>query len=133
MEVYVNLANAPLEVLIGNDSIVITNVLETIRGGRSLNVEEFIPDIIPGGHLIIRENASNQYKPAPVDVNTGEYYPLLDGHEYVGVQIGSVLKTKPFGSILIRGGVNPNASVYDLTPILEEVKTALPLITFNAD
>jgi len=131
MATTVNLANAPIEILTGNDSIVLPLVLDTIDGGRSLNVTGFTPDVIPGGHIIIRETASNDYKPAPIDTN-GKYAVLPTGHEYVGVQIGSVLKTKPFGSICIMGRVNPDASVYDLTPILSAVKTALPRINFNS-
>ena len=125
-----NLANQPMEVLTGNDSIVVTNVLETIRAGRSLDVTEFTPDVIPGGHVIIKDTVSGEYKPMPV-TSTGEYDDLPTDHVYAGIQIGSVLKTRPFGAILIRGGVNPKASVYDSTPILDDLKEALTLITFN--
>ena len=133
MDTYVDLANAPIEVLTGNDSIVVTLVLETIRGGRTLDVTGFTPDVIPGGHVIIHDTITKEYKPMPVDISTGKYDTLPTGHEYAGFQIGSVLKTKALGSILTRGGINPNASVYDLTDILDDVKKALPLITFNED
>jgi len=132
MATYVNLVNQPIEVLTGNDSIVLPLVLDTIDGGRSLNVANFDPDVIPGGHVIIREIATNDYKPAPVVMSTGKYDTLPTGHEYVGVQIGSVLKKQPFGSICINGRVNIKASVYDLTPILSDVKTALKHINFNS-
>ena len=127
----VNLANQPIEMVTGNDNVVVTKVIETIRGGRSLDITGFMPDVIPGGHVIIKDTTTNEFKPMPV--KNGKYDELPEDHEYVGIQIGSILKTRPFGAIMVRGGVNPNASVYDITDILDDVKEALPLITFNAD
>lgn len=131
MATTVNLANQPLEVITGNDNVVVTLVLETLRGGRSLDVSGFTPDVIPGGHVIIRDTVTGNFKPMPV--TSGAYGTLPTNHEYAGILNGSITKDRPFGAIIVRGGVNPNASVYNITTILAAVKAALPLITFNVD
>ena len=62
-----NLNNAPQTFDDGNDSIVIVDNFQSIRGGRTLDVTGFTPDTIRAGHVIIRETSTNQYKPMPVD------------------------------------------------------------------
>jgi len=62
----VNLNNDPQQILTGNDNVVIVQVMSTIRGGRSLDVTGFAPEIIQAGHVIIRETATDEYKPMPV-------------------------------------------------------------------
>lgn len=62
----VNLVNDPESVVTGNDNIVIVKVIDTIRGGRSLDVTGYTPSVIPAGHVIIRETATDEYKPMPV-------------------------------------------------------------------
>jgi hypothetical protein len=64
---YVNLNNGTFEgIETGNDSIVIVENLEALRGGRALDVTGFTPEVIQAGHLIIRETATRKYKPMPV-------------------------------------------------------------------
>lgn len=62
-----NLNNAPQTFDDGNDSIVIVDNFQSIRGGRTLDVTGFAPTVIRAGHVIINETATNEYKPMPVD------------------------------------------------------------------
>ena len=114
-----------------NDSIVIVNNLETIPGGKTLDVTGFAPDVIPAGHLVIEETATGILKPMPVSGTA--YDSLPASHTYKGVVISSVLKTKPFVGIMIRGSVNRNASKYAIASVLTAVRAALPLILFSKD
>jgi len=115
----------------GNDSIVVVKVLEAIPGGKTLDVTSFSPDVIPAGHLIIEETSTGVLKPMPV---TGSDYAALPAsHTYKGVLISTILKSKPFAGILVRGTVNKNASFYGIASVLTAVKAALPLIRFTQD
>ena len=125
----VNLDNASLEVITGNDNIVVVDVSIPVYS-KALNVEEYAPSVIPGGHLLIREEGSTDIKPMPVKANLSGYDELPEDHEYVGFQNGSILKAKPCGAVIVMGVINPKASVFDLTAILDDVKAALPHIVF---
>lgn len=115
----------------GNDTIVIVKVLEAIPGGKTLNVTSYTPDVIPAGHLIIKETSTGVLKPMPV---TGTAYAALPAsHTYEGVLISTILKSKPFAGILVKGTVNQAASFYAIASVLTAVKAALPLIRFTQD
>lgn len=114
-----------------NDSIVIVANLENIPGGKTLDVTGFAPAVIPAGHLVIEETATGKLKPMPVSGTA--YGSLPSNHTYKGVVVSSVLTTKPFVSVLVRGTVNKNASKYAIASVLSAVKTALPLIRFTQD
>lgn len=62
-----DLNNAAVTLDDGNDSIVIVDNFQSIRGGRTLEVSGFTPDVIRAGHVIIHETATDDYKPMPVD------------------------------------------------------------------
>jgi len=63
---YVNLGNTDSSSIdTSNDGIVIVNNDRSIRGGRSLDVYDYTPAIIPAGHPIIKETATGDYKPMP--------------------------------------------------------------------
>lgn len=126
-----NLSNTGDNFDTSNDSIVIVNNLETIPGGKTLDVTGFAPDVIPAGHLVIEETATGILKPMPVSGTA--YGSLPPSHTYKGVVISSVLKTKPFVGIMIRGSVNRNASKYAIASVLTAVRAALPLILFSKD
>lgn len=115
----------------GNDSIVIVKVLESIPGGRTLDVSSFSPDVIPAGHLIIEETATGVLKPMPI--SGAAYAALPANHTYHGVLISTILKAKPFAGILVRGTVNQAASYYTIASVLAAAKAALPLIRFTKD
>lgn len=114
-----------------NDNIVIVKHLEGIPGGRTLDVTSYTPDVIPAGHIIICTNDEKTFKPMPVTGSAYDAFPA--NHKYVGVLISTVLKSKPFAGIMVRGTVNKEASFYPLATILTAVKTALPLIRFTQD
>lgn len=115
----------------GNDSIVIVKVLEAIPGGKTLDVTGFTPDVIPAGHLLIEETATGVVKPMPI--SGANYAALPASHTYAGVLISTILKSKPFAGIMVRGTVNKNASFYGIASVLTAVKAALPLVRFTQD
>lgn len=114
----------------GNDSIVIVRHLDSIRGGRTLNVTGFAPKVINAGHLIIKETSTGDFKPMPIASGGTAYDTLPSGHTYVGVLIASILTKRPFASILTNGTVNDVASPF--TPPAGAI-TALTQIQFRAD
>jgi hypothetical protein len=126
-----NLNNTGTNFDTSNDGIVIVSNLENIPGGKTLDTTGFSPEVIPAGHLVIEETATGVLKPMPVSGD--DYDSLPSGHTYKGVVVSSVLKTKPFVSVMIRGSVNKNASKYGIASILSAVRTALPLIRFTQD
>lgn len=131
MSTVVNLTKQGPKYDTSNDTIVIVKNLETIPGGRSLNVTAFAPDVIPAGHLIIKETSTGDFKPMPV---TGEAYGTLpSGHTYEGVLISTIRKDRAFAGIMIRGSVNKEASFYNIASVLVAAKAALPLIRFTQD
>ena len=128
-----DLTNNKEQIITGKDNVVIRDKFEEIRGGRTLDVTGFPNDIINAGHVIIKETATGEFKPFPLNVGGTAYATLPEGHEITGILIATIRKAKPFAGILIRGSVNPNAAPFPMTAILSAVKTALPLITFLAD
>lgn len=117
----------------GNDNIVIRDVLESIRGGRTLDTTGYPLDLIHGGHVIIEETATKTVKPFPLTSDGKAYGSLPAGHTIVGINIATIRKDMPFSGYMNRGSVNPNASVIPLSNILSAVKAALPLVTFLID
>lgn len=134
----VNLTNPQEEIITGNDNIVIIDNFQSIRGGRSLNVDGYPHDVIHAGHVIIKD-AAGEYYPMPLNV-AGDAYGTLpleaDGttpYKYAGILIASIPTSRPFAGIMVRGTVNVNASPFPLDNILNDVKAALPLIVFTSD
>jgi len=128
-----NLVNESQEVITGNDNVVIVDVFQSIRGGRTLDVTGFTPEVIKAGHVIIMETAKKEYKPMPVSSDNKAYADLPAGHVYAGILIQSLLTKRPMAGIMVRGTVNPAAAPYPMTTILAAVKAALPLIDFRED
>jgi len=128
-----NLVNPQTAVISGNDNVVIVDNFQSIRGGRTLDVTGYTPALLSAGHLIIRETATDEYKPMPVSADNTAYAALPADHEYAGVLIASIPTAKPFAGILVRGTVNPAAAPYPMDTILADVKAALPLIDFRKD
>ncbi|MEA5260632.1 hypothetical protein VB264_22735 [Arcicella aquatica] len=130
---YANLSNPDESILSEKDSIVIMNNLESIKGGKTLDITGFGPTIIKAGHVIIRETATGLFKPMPLATNDTVYGSLPSGHTYAGILVATIRTAKPFAGIMIRGTVNIVASPFSLTSILSAVKTALPQLIFTAD
>jgi hypothetical protein len=128
-----NLVNTAEEIITGNDNIVIVDNFQSIRGGRTLDVTGFAPEVIKAGHVIIKETATGEYKPMPVNAGGTAYGTLPASHTYAGIQINTVRTKRPMAGILVRGTVNYKAAPYPMDTILAAVKTALPLIDFRED
>lgn len=61
-----NLNNTPRTFDDGKESVIIVDNFQSIRGGRTLDVTGYTLDEITTGHVIIRETATDEYKPMPV-------------------------------------------------------------------
>lgn len=104
------------------DSVVIVKNLETIPGGRTLDVTGFSEEEISAGHVVIVDDATGKiYKPLP----TSGTKPA--GYSYAGIVVGSVKTNKAMVSIMVRGTVNEAYAPYTID---STVKTALSLIRF---
>jgi hypothetical protein len=66
-----NLVNESREIITGKDNIVIVDIFQSIRGGRTLDTTGFAPEVINAGHVIIKETATKEYKPMPVSADNG--------------------------------------------------------------
>lgn len=66
-----DLNNTGTQIDLGNDSIVIVENLETIPGGRTLDVTGFTPEVIKAGHMVIHETSTDEYKPMPLAASGG--------------------------------------------------------------
>ena len=104
-----------------NDSIVIVKNLETIPGGKSLDLTGYAPLYVKAGHIITKVTATGVYQPLPVN----DTLPV--GNTYEGVLVATVLASSPLAAIMVRGTVDKAAMEYpaDATAI-----AALPLIRF---
>lgn len=125
--------NDSVKLFVGKETVVIRDKFEEIRGGRTLDVAGYPLDVIAAGHVIIKETATGEFKPFPLNSGGTAYATLPADHEIAGILISTIRKDKPFAGILIRGSVNPNAAPFSMTAILSDVKASLPLITFLAD
>ena len=120
-----NLTNNREDVGASNDNIVIVDVLQTVRGGRSLDVSGYKKPVINAGHVIIKETGSGTHKPMPLNEEGTAYAELPGGHEYAGILISTIKTNRPFAGILVRGTVNPAAAPFPMTTILQAVKTGM--------
>ena len=64
------------------------------------------------------------------DAPSDTYESLPNNHTYKGILVSSVLKSKPFASVMVRGTVNQVAAPYTIPGA---VGSALPLIRFTQD
>lgn len=110
------------------DPIVIRRYLAGIKGGKVLDTTGFTEEFIRAGHVIVREKASDTYR--PLGVSGGAYVTLPDGSEYVGVVVASKSVKEPFVSIMHTGVVNDVACPY---PFPEGLKAAVPTLVFEHD
>lgn len=114
------------------DSVVIQKLLETIPGGRTLDVSGVAEteEVIKAGHVIIEKTADGSL--LPLGITDGSYDSLPANHTYKGILYATVLKSKPLASIMVRGTVNEEAAknVHELPSVPSGAKTALSLIRF---
>lgn len=117
----------------GNDGIVIVSAHDEITGGVVLDTTGWNLDYIPAGHPIIQDQVSGDYKPFPLASGDEALGTLPASHQYVGVLRASILKKKPFGSVVYHGTVNPKAMKFDPSSILSALKSACPHLYFASD
>lgn len=127
-----DLTNPPVEIITGNDNIVMPNYLEGIGGGRTLDATDYPHPVIHAGHVIIKDSAG-EYKPMPINEAGTDYGALPEGASYVGYLIASIPTARPFAGIMVRGTINPKATPFKMDAILAAVKAALPLIDYMED
>lgn len=120
-------------ILPGMDSVVIRRYISGIIGGRTLDMTGFKAPVIKAGHIVIRDTATDTYKPMPVNSNGNGYGSLPGSHEYVGVVVCGKLAKEPLVGIMYAGEVNDVASPYPIDSIKDEIKKALPMLTFMHD
>ena len=103
------------------DTVIIDKIIETVRGGKTLDTTGFADDVIQAGHVIFQDPADKKkFVPQPVDQsipNNG-----TDDYIAVGVLIGSILASEPSAAIMTRGTVNEVQLKY---PITAATKAAL--------
>jgi hypothetical protein len=128
-----NLNNPREEIITGKDNIVIVDVLETIRGGRTLDVAGYPKEVLDAGHVIIKETSTENFKPMPLNTAGNAYAELPTGHTYAGILIATILTKKPFAGIMVRGTVNHKAATFAIGSIMSAVQTALHRINFTED
>lgn len=126
--------NFQKEIITGNDSIVIRNYLDGIKGGKVLDMAGFTPEVLKCGHVIIKSN-TDVYKPMPLNQEGDAYGSLPANHSYVGISTTSIEwgKEGSLVGILTAGEVNDSALPYDMTSILSAFKAAVPTIRFDHD
>ena len=103
---------------------------ESLLNKEKDHVEGFAPDFIRAGHLIVKLSSGDY---APMPVNGDAYASLPGGAAYAGYLVASIPTKQPLAAIMVRGTINPKASPYPLTTIMEDVKEALPLIDYQED
>lgn len=106
--------------------VVIRKAVGVITGGKVLDVSDWSEDFILAGTVIVTDGST--YK--PLSVTDDAYGSLEDGYEYAGVLVTAVSVSEPLGSILYSGEVNDEAVPY---PITDDIKTGLPLISWQHD
>lgn len=107
-----DLINARIKVDTSKDTVIIDKNIETIRGGRTLDITGFPDAVIQAGHVIILEDG--EFKPQPIDGSKAA--------NAIGVLTVSILAEDQLASIMTRGTVNEVPLKY---PITSATKTAL--------
>lgn len=116
----------------GKDAVVIRREGASIIGGRTLDMTGFPDKYINAGHIIIRETATDTWK--PLGVSNGAYVALPEGHTYEGVLKASKPSDMAIAAIMYEGEVNDLASPYPVTETIKTaLKTALPGLYFKHD
>jgi hypothetical protein len=95
----VNLSNTPESIVTSNDSIVIVDNFQSIRGGRSLDATGFTGKVLRAGHVIIKETATGNYKPMPTTEDSAGNVATLGS-----ITAGSAYTNGTYPNIPLLGG-----------------------------
>lgn len=116
----------------GLDSVIIRRYNAGVTGGRTLDCTGFPDPVVPAGHAIIYEEATDNYKPFPV--KEGKYDSMPASHVYAGIMVASKPVEEPFAAIMTVGEVNDEAVKYKFTDEMKEaIVKAFPGIMFSHD
>lgn len=117
----------------GLDTVIIRRYNAGITGGRTLDCTGFPDKVVPAGHAIIYDEATDTYKPFPVE--EGKYASEMPGsYKYAGINVSSKPVEEPFAAIMTVGEVNDEAVKYKFTEDMKEaIVKALPGIMFSHD
>lgn len=131
-----NLSGTAINFADGYDSIIIVDNFKSKRGGATLDVTGFTLPSIRAGHVIIKETATGEFKPMPLNGGNTAYASLPGGHTYYGILINSILTTLPFAGIMFEGTINDTIvdaanGVFDISGIKSAVQTAFRAIDNN--
>lgn len=134
MPVYVNLADDNVVMDMSKDSIVIIENNASIKGGKSLDTTGYTLDVLKAGHVIIKETATGNYKPMPINAGATAYAALPADYTYVGILLATILTKRPFAGVMLEGYVNENASPFPVATIKAAFMSAtLNEIKFRGD
>ncbi|QYS85415.1 hypothetical protein JJC03_09200 [Flavobacterium oreochromis] len=127
-----NLNNTPVQVDTTFDDIIVRKATHDIPGGKTLDVTGVADEVLKAGRIVIQNTTSGDMK--LLLIVSGNYESLPSGYAYKGILKASILKTKPFASVVVGGEINEAAAVnYGLPAIPAEAKTALTHIIFTKD
>lgn len=121
-----------------NDPIVIRQQGRGIIGGRLLDLDNYSPEYVRVGQVIIRDEENEVSKPWPVKVATDgtlSYDTLPEGYKVEGVSLRTILVSDPeMVGVMYEGEVNDVASPIHLTDtVLTAIKASCPNLTFKHD
>ena len=113
-----NLVNDPQRVISSDENVAIVHVIDTKRGGATLDVAGFSPTVIKGGHLVIQQTSNGELKPMPV-TGSGAIEAIgtiSGGSEYANGTYTNVALTGGAGSgatanITVAGGAVTNVNI----------------------
>lgn len=126
------IVNSPLDQTPLREGVVLIDNFQSIRGGRTLDVSNWTPKYIPEGHILLENTNTKEVVPNPID-GAGKLVVLPEDHAYYGVVVATVDKALAFAGVCVRGTLNYKAANYDMTDVITEVKSNLPLIYFTSD
>lgn len=116
----------------GLDSVVIRHYGDGVKGGKVLDVSGFNEEFVQTGHIIIKDTATDVYKPMPVA--NGAFGALPNGCEYVGICVTTQPKEEPIVGIMTDGEVNDEAMPFTMSAAIKAAfKSAVPTIRFDHD
>lgn len=125
------------EILAGDDSVVIRKNIDSIEGGRALDVTAFKAvtgtSIVKAGTIIVKD--SEGYKPATVVAGeSGDItYGSFTASEVVGILSATIDAAHGGASIMIAGKVNKNLMPYGGASKVSAIASYVPHIVFMAD
>ena len=127
---FVDLTRSKTNLTNGKDQIVIRKALSFIDGGRSLDVTGVTEEGLYAGHIIVKDDTTEEYKPLKVEGDN--FSTPLEDEKIVGVLGSSIFTKTAFASILTAGVLGEKAMPYKLTADVKKLlKEALPALQLH--